>query len=234
MPMPNLHSAAEEPRRPWSFSPAIAERREALRARMVGHGAGTLDDAECLELLCDLEEAEAPALLEAFGSVPEVLGATLADLKRVAGEAAACRIKLAQELAARMLVRPLRRRSVLSSWSAVATHLRTVMGGAPREQFRVLFLDRRNRLIADEVLGEGTVDHAPVYPREVVRRALELHASAMVVAHNHPSGDPNPSSMDVEMTRRLVEAARALGMTIHDHLVVAGQDVASLKSLGLM
>ena len=217
-----------QPRRP------AAERQLALQARMAGHGADALDDAECLELLCELAEAEAPALLDAFGSVPEVMGAALADLRRVAGETAACRIKLAQALAARMLHRSLRSRCVLSSWSAVASYLKTVMSGAPREQFRVLFLDRRNRLIADEVLGEGTVDHAPVYPREVARRALELHASAMVVAHNHPSGDPNPSSADVEMTRRLVEAAAALGMTVHDHLIVAGQEVASLRSRGLV
>jgi DNA repair protein RadC len=108
------------------------------------------------------------------------------------------------------------------------------MVGAPREQFRVLFLDKRNRLIADEVMGEGTVDHAPVYPREVVRRALELHASALVLAHNHPSQDPTPSGADVEMTRKLVEAAHALGIVIHDHVIVAGEAVASLKTLGLM
>jgi DNA repair protein RadC len=163
-----------------------------------------------------------------------VVGAPAADLARTAGVAAACRIKVAQELADRMLTRPLRRRSVLSSWSAVVAHLRTVMVGAPREHFRVLFLDKRNRLISDEVLGFGTVDHAPVYPREVVRRALELHASALVIAHNHPSADPNPSGADVEMTRKLVDAARALGIAIHDHIIVAGEDVTSLKALGLM
>jgi DNA repair protein RadC len=108
------------------------------------------------------------------------------------------------------------------------------MVGWPREQFRVLYLDKRNRLIADELMGEGTVDHAPVYPREVIRRALELHSSALVIAHNHPAHDPTPSSADVEMTRKLVDAARALGLAIHDHLIVAGQEVASLKSLGLM
>lgn len=205
-----------------------------LRARMLGFGPRVLDDRECLELLCEVAEPDAPALIAAFGSLPEVLGAPAADLTRVAGEQAAVRIKLVQDLADRLLVRPLRRRSVLSSWSAVVAHLRTTMVGWPREQFRVLFLDKRNRLIADELMGEGTVDHAPVYPREVMRRALELHASALVVAHNHPAQDPTPSSADVEMTRKLIEAARPLGLTLHDHLIVAGQEVASLKTLGLM
>lgn len=197
-------------------------------------GPGVLDDAECLELLCGLEEPDAPALLAAFGSTPEVVGAAAADLARVAGETAACRIKVAQELAARLLSRPLRRRSVLGSWSAVAAHLRTAMVGAPRERFHVLFLDKKNRLIADERMSEGTVDHAPVYAREVMRRALELHASALLLAHNHPSCDPSPSSADIEMTRKLVDAAGALGLTIHDHFIVAGEQVTSLKTLGLM
>jgi DNA repair protein RadC len=201
---------------------------------VLGHGPRTLDDIECLELLCELAETAAPQLVAAFGSLPEVLGAPAADLARVAGEQAAVRIKLVQELAGRMLERPLRQRSVLSSWSAVLAYLRTTMVGRPREQFRVLFLDKRNQLIADEVMGEGSVDHAPVYPREVIRRALELHATALVIAHNHPARDGTPSSADVEMTRKLVEAARALGLVIHDHLIVAGQDVASLKSMGLM
>ncbi|HEY2356500.1 MAG TPA: DNA repair protein RadC, partial [Phenylobacterium sp.] len=113
-------------------------------------------------------------------------------------------------------------------------YLRTVMTGVPREQFRVLFLDKKNQLIADEVMGRGTVDHAPVYPREVVRRALELNASALVLAHNHPSGDPTPSTADVDMTRQIVEAARTLSIAVHDHIVVGGAETASLRALGLM
>lgn len=210
------------------------DRLDELRARLLHHGPAALEDSECLELLCEVSEPEAPRLVEAFGSLPEVLGAAAADLVREAGPRTAVRIKLVQELADRMLLRPLRRRNVLSSWSAVLAHLRTVMVGAPREQFRVLFLDKRNRLIADEVMNEGTVDHAPVYPREVVRRALELHASALVLAHNHPAQDPTPSAADVEMTQKLVAAARALGVVIHDHVIVAGQEAASFRTLGLM
>src|SRR6185312_16112032 len=121
-----------------------------------------------------------------------------------AGPQAAARLKLAQALACRQLERPLRIRQVLSSSSALDAYLRATLVGAPREQFRVLFLDKRNRLIADERMAEGTVDHAPVYPREVIRRALELHAPALILYHNHPSGDPTPSRSDIEMTRQVV------------------------------
>jgi DNA repair protein RadC len=235
MPCPDLQLIPDPASGGSPSAPAErASRLRDLRARLLGHGPRALEDAECLELLCEVSEAAAPQLMAAFGSLPEVLGAPAADLARIAGARAAARIKLVQELADRMLLRPLRRRDVLSSWSAVVAHLRTVMVGAPREHFRVLFLDRKNQLIADEVLGEGTVDHAPVYPREVMRRALELHATAMVLAHNHPAQDPTPSSADIEMTRKLVDAARALGLTIHDHVIVGGQQVASLKVLGLM
>lgn len=222
---------------PYASPEAPAEapaRMEELAARFLAAGPQALDDVEGLELLCDLPETVVLSLLEAFGSLPEVIGAAAADLVRVAGPVAALRIKLAQELVGRVLVRPLKRRSVLGSASAVIAHLRTAMTGAPREQFRVLFLDNRNRLKADEVMGEGTLDHAPVYPREVVRRALELNAAALILAHNHPASDPNPSGADVQMTVQVVEAARALGLKVHDHFIVAGETVVSLKFLGLM
>jgi DNA repair protein RadC len=209
-------------------------RRRQLEAALAGPGPIVLDDAACLEVLCGLDEAAAQGLLDAFGSLPEVLGAAAADLARVAGRRAAGRVKLAQELARRQLERPLRARCLLTSSSAVEAYLRATLVGAPREQFRVLYLDKRNRLIADERMSEGTVDHAPVYPREVVRRALELHASAMILCHNHPSGDVSPSTADVDMTRQVVAAARALGLAVHDHIVVGGQATASLKALGLM
>lgn len=212
----------------------LAERLAALAARALAAGFRSLDDGEGLELLCGLAEDEALRLLESFGSLPEVVGAACADLARVAGPCAALRIKLAQEIADRLLVRPLKVRSVLSCTSAVLAHLRTTMTGAPREQFRVLFLDKRNRLRADEVLGEGSLDHAPVYPREVVRRALELNAAALILAHNHPSADPNPSAADIQMTAQVVEAARVLGLHVHDHFIVAGETVVSLRQLGLM
>jgi DNA repair protein RadC len=134
----------------------------------------------------------------------------------------------------RALEYPLRQRPVLTSTEAVRTYLRTRLAALPREAFHVLFLDKKNQLIADERMAEGTVDHAPVYPREIVRRALELSASAIVLAHNHPSGDPAPSRADIDMTQQVVAAARALQIAVHDHFVVGGDQVASLRALGLM
>jgi DNA repair protein RadC len=225
--------ARRRPADPPAAPPAPCRGRE-LSARLLAHGVEALDDGDCLELLLGLPPAAADALLAGFGSVPEVLGAAPADLARAVGPLRAARLKAAQALAARMLLRPLRRRSVLGSLSAVAAHLRTTLAGAPREQVRALFLDRRNRLIAEERLWDGTVDHAPVYPREVVRRALELNASALILAHNHPGGQPDPSAADVETTRQLVAAGRALGVAVHDHLIVAGETVVSLQALGLL
>lgn len=127
-----------------------------------------------------------------------------------------------------------KRRQVISSWSALHSYLRADMMGDGRERFRVLFLDKKNALLADETMNHGTVDHAPVYPREVARRALELDASAVILTHNHPSGDPTPSSADVDMTKQVVAALKVLRIAVHDHVVVGRDGVASLKALGLM
>ncbi len=126
------------------------------------------------------------------------------------------------------------KRTVISSWSALLAYVRLSLQHEPREQFRVLYLDNRNQLILDEIQNRGTVDHAPVYPREVVRRALELSASAMIIVHNHPSGDPTPSRADIDMIRQVIEAGRALNVEVHDHLIVGRDGVASFKQLGLM
>ena len=213
---------------------APADARRRLEALALAPGDIVLDDAQCLALLCGGNPDAAATVLAAFGSLPEVLGAAAGDLVRVAGRPAAVRLRLVRELARRMLIRPLRARPVLSGAQAVCDYLRTTLTGAPREQVRVLFLDRRHRLIADELLNEGTVDHAPVYPREVMRRALELHASALLIVHNHPAQDPTPSAADVDMTGQIVDAGRALRIGVHDHMIVAGQQVVSLKTLGLM
>lgn len=126
------------------------------------------------------------------------------------------------------------KRNVIASWSALLGYVRVALSHEPREQFRVLFLDKKNQLIADEQMNQGTVDHAPVYPREVMRRALELSASALILVHNHPSGDPTPSPADIDMTRQIVEAGRSLKVAVHDHLVVGREGVASFKALGLI
>lgn len=213
---------------------AEREGREDLRRRVLAPGDVNLSDAEAISLLSGIGEAEAQQLLHHFGSLPEVLGAPAADLVREGGRRAAVALRLVQLLARRQLERPLRSREVITSSTQLHAYLRATLTGLPREQFRVLFLDRRNRLIADELMAEGTVDHAPVYPREVMRRALERHASAVVLVHNHPSGDPNPSSADVEMTRQVMEAARGLRIGVHDHILVAGAEAVSFRALGLM
>lgn len=216
-------------------SPTLAE----LRRRAEAGGLASLPEAEVLQLLlarvAGARAGEtARRLLDRFGSLPEVLGAPLPELRQAAPDAAARELRRLHELMTLALQLPFRRRPVLSSHSAVHAYLRLAMAARPREQFRVLFLDRRNRLIADEVMAEGTVDHAQAYPREILRRALELNAAAVLLAHNHPAGDPTPSAADIETTRQVVEAARALRITVHDHLVVAGEGVASFRGLGLL
>ncbi|CAN7640998.1 DNA repair protein RadC [Phenylobacterium sp. LjRoot219] len=216
---------------------AVAARE--LRSRAVRHGLQALDEMETLQLLVARAAprraaALAERLMVRFGGLAHVLGASLPELLQVVDESVALELKLLQDATRRVLEFPMRRRSILSSWSAVADYLRISLSGQSRESFRVLFLDRRNGLIADELMGAGTVDHAPVYPREVARRALELAASSCCLAHNHPSGDPSPSKADVEMTRQVVEACRTLGLAVHDHFLVAGDQVVSFRAAGLM
>jgi DNA repair protein RadC len=200
-----------------------------------------LPDYELLELMLarslprgDIKPI-AKALLARFGSLAAVFGANVEELKGVpgVGPAAALDLKLVHEATVRIGRGEAARRTVISSWSALLAYAKVAMAHASREQFRVLFLDKKNQLIADEVMNEGTVDHAPVYPREVMRRALELSASAIILAHNHPSGDPTPSSADVAMTRQVAEAGKVMGVIVHDHIVVGRDGVASLKALGL-
>lgn len=217
------------------YRPAV----DPLRARAERDGVEGLTEVEVLTLLLARTEHRgastlAQALLRRFGDLQHVLGAPAVELGAVIAAASVIELKLSHDLSRRLLLYPMARRSVISSWSALLAYLRVVCAAAPRELFRVLFLDKKNQLLADEVLGEGTVDHAPVYPREVVRRALELNASALILCHQHPSGDPTPSAADVEMTRRIVEAARGLSITVHDHIVVGADHTASFKSLGLI
>jgi DNA repair protein RadC len=210
-----------------------------LRERAAAHGPRALDDREALQLMLRRPCRGGPLqladrLLARFGSLPEVLGAPEAELRQVAPAGVVLEILLLRDLHRRTLITPLQERAFLSASSAVHAYLRVELAAWPREQFRVLFLDKRNRLIRDEVMGWGTIDHAPVYPREIVRRALELNASALILAHNHPSGDPSPSTADIDMTRQVVDACRPLRLAVHDHLLVAGQTVLSFRARGLM
>ena len=205
--------------------------RERLRERAVKGGLDALPDYELLELylfrsipMRDVKPL-AKTLLARFGDLSGVLGATMAELTSVSGVGAAVALdlKLSHEAALRISRAQVEKRPVISSWTALSAYVRVALAAEAREQFRVLFLDKKNQLIADEVQNRGTVDHAPVYPREVVRRALELSASAVILVHNHPSGDPTPSAADVELTRAVVEAGRSLRVAVHDHLIV-GRD----------
>jgi DNA repair protein RadC len=216
--------------------------RERLRARFLGGGAEALPDYELLELalFAALPRKDtkplAKALLRRFGSFAEVIAAPRARLLEVegVGESVAAQLKIIEAAAHRLTKTRVMNRPALSSWAALLDYCTAAMARVDKEEFRVLFLDRKNVLVADEVQSRGTVDHAPVYPREILKRALELSASAIILVHNHPSGDPTPSRADIEMTRDIAKAAQALGITIHDHLVIGRKGHASFKSLNLL
>jgi DNA repair protein RadC len=216
--------------------------RERLRERFREAGADALSDYELLELLLfralprrDVKPL-AKALLAKFGSFAEAISAPearLAELKGL-GDAGITELKIAQAAASRLVRGAVQKRPILSSWSTVLDYCRTAQAFADREQFRVLFLDKRNLLIADELQQIGTVDHTPVYPREVIKRALELSATAIILVHNHPSGDPTPSRADIQMTQQIIAVASPLGISVHDHIIVGKEGHASLKGLKLI
>jgi len=216
--------------------------RERMRARFVNGGADAMPDYELLEmtLFAALPRRDtkplAKALLARFGSFAEVIAAPRARLMEVkgVGEAIANHLKIVEAAAHRLAMTRVMGRTALSSWSALLDYCTAVMARSQNEEFRVLFLDRKNCLIADEVQNRGTVDHTPVYPREIIKRALELTASAVILVHNHPSGDPTPSRADIDMTREIAQAAKALRIAVHDHLVIGRHGHASFKSLGLL
>src|SRR5277367_5406268 len=223
-------------------TPPYFGHRERLRDRFRGAGADALSDYELLELLLfralprrDVKPL-AKSLLEKFGSFAEVIaapGVRLAEVKGL-GDSAITEFKIVQAAASRLLRGAVKKRPALSSWSRVLDYCRTAQAFAEREQFRVLFLDKRNQLIADEVQQTGTVDHTPVYPREVVKRALELSATAIVMVHNHPPGDPTPSRADIEMTQQIIAVAGPLGIAVHDHIIVGKAGHTSLRGLKLI
>ncbi len=205
-------------------------------------GADAIPDYELIELVLyaairrrDVKPL-AKALLDRFGCFAEVIAAPRERLMEVegAGETVVAQLKIVEAAALRLLRTKLLNRPALSSWSALLDYCAAAMARNPKEEFRVLFLDRKNVLIADEVQNRGTIDHTPVYPREILARALELGASALILVHNHPSGDPEPSRADIEMTREIAAAARALGVSVHDHIVVGRGGHASFKALGLL
>jgi DNA repair protein RadC len=225
---------------PETASPA--GHRARLRKRFLEAGAEALADYEMLELVLfraiprrDCKPL-AKRLLAAFGSFAEVIAADPARLRQIAGvgEAVVTELKIVHEAAVRLLRERAYRRTVFAGWQDLLNYCRAAMAYKDREEFRILFLDTRNALIADEVQQTGTLNHTPVYPREVVRRALELSAAGIILVHNHPSGDPTPSRADIEMTRRIIEAAEPLGIKVHDHVIIARDGHASLRGLQLI
>jgi DNA repair protein RadC len=216
--------------------------RERLRERFYGAGPDALSDYELLEmaLFAAIPRRDtkplAKALLKTFGSFAEVIHAPEARLREVDGVKDACvnQLKLIAAAASRIARGEIRRKVALSSWNEVIDYCRSGMAFADKEQFRLLFLDKRNQLIADEVQQVGTIDHTPVYPREVIKRALELSATALILVHNHPSGDPTPSQADIQMTKAIVDIAAPLGIAVHDHIIVGRNGHASLKGMKLI
>lgn len=222
--------------------PHHLKHRKRLRTRFLKDMGTHMEDYEILELLLcqtiprrDVKPL-AKSMIDTFGDLAGVLAAEPRSLATVEGlgETSIVGLKLVQHAAVRMLRQDLEEAHVLSSWQAVLDYCRAAMGREKIEQFRLLFLDNRNRLMADEVQQQGTVDHTPLYPREVVKRALELNASALIMVHNHPSGDPTPSKADIAMTKAVRDALSKIDIKLHDHIIIAKSEVRSLRSDGFI
>ncbi|MGB0659626.1 MAG: RadC family protein [Mangrovicoccus sp.] len=220
----------------------IKDHRQRLRERFMESGAAAMPDYEMLELLlfraiprCDVKPV-ARRLMDTFGDFARVLSAPKERLMQVrgVGDAVVLELKVVEAASHRLARSKIMQKHVISSWDAVLDYCHTTMSHLETEQFRVLYLDRKNVLIADEEQAKGTVDHVPVYPREVVKRALELNASALILVHNHPSGDPTPSDSDIVMTNKIRDAAEALGITLHDHLIIGKSTELSFRSDGYL
>jgi DNA repair protein RadC len=216
--------------------------RQRLRQRFLRDGGEAMEDYELLELILfhgipqkDVKPL-AKDLLNRFGGFAGVMTAEPAQLTAVEGigENAAAAIKIVRAAAERLARNETINRPVLSSWDKLLDYCRISLAHLPQERFHLLFLDRKNSLIASETQQKGTVDHTPVYPREVVKRALELNASAIIVVHNHPSGDPAPSRADVEMTNLLQAATKTVGIALHDHLIIGKTGHVSFRAMGLL
>jgi DNA repair protein RadC len=233
---------APVPAKPAADKPHYAGHRQRLRERFLNSGPGALADYELLELILFLAlprrdvKPLAKALLARFGSFAGVIQAEPDDIAAVkgAGETVAVALGSVRAAALRLMQDDLMERPVFANWSQVMAYCKARMGSEKRESFRLLFLNRKNLLIADEEQQRGTVDHTPVYVREVIHRALQLGATAFVMVHNHPSGDPTPSKADIQLTREIQDAAEKLGIHLHDHIVVARGGATSFKEMGLL
>lgn len=227
-----------EPGRQPSY---LRDHRKRLRERFMAGGANAVPDYELLELVLfraiprqDVKPL-ARLLIDTFGDFNRVLSAPRDQLLRIegVGDAVVIELKLVEAAAHRLARGKVMQRHVVSSWQALLDYCQTVMAHRDTEQFRILYLDTKNVLIADEEQAKGTLDHVPVYPREVVKRALELNAASLILVHNHPSGDPTPSDMDIAMTRNVAQAAEALNIAVHDHLIIGKSCALSFRAEGL-
>lgn len=241
MPLPGFFRQATRP--------AVAakedfrkDHRKRLRERFLQGGANAMPDYELLELVLfraiprqDVKPL-AKRLLAVFGDFNHVISAPQPRLREVSGvgQAVVQELKIIEAAAQRLGRAKVINRNIISSWTALMDYCKTAMAHRDIEQFRILFLDRKNTLIADEEQQRGTVDHVPVYPREVAKRALELNASAVILVHNHPSGDPAPSQADIQMTAKVEQALEAVGVSVHDHIIIGKAEDASFRSLGLL
>lgn len=215
--------------------------RDRLRERFLKAGADAFSDHELLELMLfgvilrrDVKPI-AKALLARFGSLNNLIGAPIAEILQVngIGESAAIHIKSLHAILLRAGQQELEHKPIMNSWSALLSYLKLSLANETREQFRVLFLNNKLKLISDEMMGDGTIDHAPVYPREIARRALELAASSVILVHNHPSGDPKPSGNDISMTRKIIQSLQSIEVEVHDHIIIGSQGSVSMKAIGL-
>lgn len=242
------NSFAEAPQLSLDFAsmphmvPYFSNHRTRLRDRFMNAGSIAIADYEMLELVLfraiprrDVKPL-AKNLLAEFGDFNRVISAPVARLKQVqgVGETVVQELKIVEAAAHRLAQAKVLGADVISSWDALMEYCKISMAHRDTEQFRVFFLDRKNVLIADELQAQGTIDHVPVYPREVAKRALELNASAIILVHNHPSGDPTPSEQDITMTKRIEGAVDVLGITLHDHIIVGKETDVSFRSLGLL
>jgi DNA repair protein RadC len=235
-----LLERGDEPTRPGK--PGAAGHRARLRERLLGGGAEALADYEVLEYLLfgalarGDTKPQAKALLAHFGTLAGVLNADPNALKQVRGvsDASVGQIKIAALVARRMARSEVADKPVLGSWQALLDYLAIDMAHLTVERVRVLYLNAKNRLLLDHLVGDGTVDEAAIHPREVIRRGLDLGASALILVHNHPSGSPEPSRADIDITRRIAEAGRPLGLTVHDHVIVGREGHVSLRAKGLL
>ncbi|MGI3169628.1 RadC family protein [Pseudooceanicola sp. C21-150M6] len=242
LPLFDPEEAAEVPLPKGRLPSYISGHRARLRDRLLQGGAEAMPDYELLEMVLFRANARrdmkplARTLLDRFGNFSAVLTASPDRLMQVpdVGAAVVSDLKLIEAAAQRLARSKFMNRPVISSWDALVDYCHMAMAHRETEQFRILFLDRKNILIADEEQAKGTVDHVPVYPREVVKRALEVNASALILVHNHPSGDPTPSDSDIDMTRQIAAAAEVMGITIHDHLIIGKSREFSFRSNGLL